>query len=74
MKEFAAAYNNIAEFINSQFKYSPETGTAGVLAGDSTLRRIQSNLQTQIIRSVSNQFTGSMVADRPVWNSTAMEA
>ena len=62
MKEFAAAYNNIAEFINSQFKYSPETGTAGVLAGDSTLRRIQSNLQTQIIRSVSNQFTGSMVA------------
>jgi flagellar hook-associated protein 2 len=61
-KEFVTAYNGINSFINSQFAYNTTTHKAGLLAGDSTLRRIQSNLQSTITQSISNRFTKYGVA------------
>jgi len=61
-KEFVTAYNGVSTFINSQFTYSTSKETAGVLAGDSTLRHIQDNLQRQLTQSISNRFTSYGVA------------
>jgi flagellar hook-associated protein 2 len=61
-KEFVSAYNAVSSFINSQFTYNASKETAGVLAGDSTLRSIQSKLQSQITQSISNRFTKYGVA------------
>lgn len=61
-KEFVSAYNNVASFINQQFTYDAKKETSGVLAGDSTLRRIQSTLQRQITQSVANPFSTLGVA------------
>jgi flagellar hook-associated protein 2 len=60
--EFVSAYNAANSFITSQFAYNSSTNTAGVLAGDSTLRSIQGSLQTRIIQSISNRFTDGLVA------------
>jgi flagellar hook-associated protein 2 len=64
LEEFVTAYNAVNSFINGQFAYNANTKKAGVLAGDSTLRRIQSSLQNQIIQSVSNQFTSYSVGSQ----------
>ncbi len=58
-KDLVTAYNAVNTYIGSQFTYNKTAESAGVLAGDSTLRRIQSNLQNQIVQSVSNSFTTS---------------
>ncbi len=57
LKEFVDAYNGVNSFIAGQFAYNAATESAGVLAGDSTLRNIQSTLQSQVVQSVQNQFT-----------------
>jgi flagellar hook-associated protein 2 len=57
LNEFVSAYNAVNSFISSQFTYNAATESAGVLAGDSTLRSIQSTLQNQLVQSVQNQFT-----------------
>ncbi len=62
LKEFISAYNAVNSFINSQFSYDPSKETAGALSGDSTLRRIQTTLQTQIAQFISNRFTSYGVA------------
>jgi flagellar hook-associated protein 2 len=62
--EFVAAYNEINTYINSQFTYNTTLEKAGLLAGDPTLRRIQSNLQNSIIQSAPNQFTNYSVASQ----------
>ncbi len=61
LKEFCSAYNDVNSYINSQFAYNSTTEKAGILSGDSTLRRIQSTLQSQMIQSVSNRFTSYSV-------------
>jgi flagellar hook-associated protein 2 len=61
LNELVSAYNSANYYINNQFAYNSTTETAGVLSGDSTLRRIQSNLQNQIIQAVSNRFTSYSV-------------
>jgi flagellar hook-associated protein 2 len=62
LKEFVTAYNSVSSFINGQFKYNTTTEKAGILSGDSTLRRVQGALQAQITQSVSNRFTSYGVA------------
>jgi flagellar hook-associated protein 2 len=44
IKNFVSAYNDIVSGINSQFQYNAATKTSGILAGDSTLRSLQSTL------------------------------
>jgi flagellar hook-associated protein 2 len=62
LNDFISAYNSVNSYINSQFAYDSTTKKSGLLSGDSTLRNIQSNLQNQIIQSVSNRFTNYNVA------------
>jgi flagellar hook-associated protein 2 len=64
LKEFATAYNDINTFIKNQFAYNASTKSAGLLSGDSTLRRIQDELQRQVTQSISNQYTSYYVANR----------
>jgi flagellar hook-associated protein 2 len=56
-KDFVSAYNAVNSFISGQFSYNKSSESAGVLAGDSTLRSVQSSIQNQLIQSVKNQFT-----------------
>jgi flagellar hook-associated protein 2 len=44
IRNFASAYDDIVSGINSQFQYNAATKTSGILAGDSTLRSLQSTL------------------------------
>jgi flagellar hook-associated protein 2 len=62
LNEFVTAYNAVNSFINDQFAYNSTTQKAGVLAGDSTVRRVQSMLQNPLIQSVKNQYTSLTVA------------
>jgi flagellar hook-associated protein 2 len=57
LNEFITAYNTVNSFITGQFTYNTSTKSAGLLSGDATLRRIQSNLQSQFTQSVSNRYT-----------------
>jgi flagellar hook-associated protein 2 len=45
---FVNGYNEIATFINSQFKVDAKTGKAGILASDGTIKTIMRGLQGQI--------------------------
>jgi flagellar hook-associated protein 2 len=62
LNEFVTAYNAANDFINGQFAYNSSTNKAGVLAGDGTMRRVQSMLQNPLIQSVNNQYTRLTVA------------
>jgi flagellar hook-associated protein 2 len=57
LKDLVSSYNAVNAFISSQFTYNKSSESAGVLAGDSTLRSVQSTLQNQIVQSIKNQFT-----------------
>jgi flagellar hook-associated protein 2 len=48
VKSIISAYNSLVSYINSQFTYNEKTESSGVLAGDATLRSIQSTLQSII--------------------------
>lgn len=45
LEAFTTAYNDVMSFMDRQFRFNEATGTAGPLSGDSTLRRIQSDLR-----------------------------
>ena len=62
LQKVVSDYNAINSFITSQFTYNTTTNTAGVLAGDSTLRNIQSSLQTPVNELVSNRYTNYEMA------------
>ncbi len=64
LQDFVTAYNEINSFITAQFTYNYQTEKAGVLSGDSTLRRIQSQIQSKIIQSVNNNYTSYRVAEQ----------
>ena len=59
IQEFVDAYNDAYSYINDQFSYNAAAETAGILAGDGTLRRIQSSLAAIVSRSVDG-LTGSL--------------
>jgi flagellar hook-associated protein 2 len=62
LKDMVTAYNSVSSYINAQFTYNSTSETAGVLAGDSTLRSVQSKLQIQVTQGISNRFTTYGVA------------
>jgi flagellar hook-associated protein 2 len=62
LNDFASAYNSVNTYINSQFAYDSTTKKAGLLSGDSTLRRIQNDLQNQIVQSIANRYTSFNVS------------
>lgn len=41
---FVTAFNEAIDFLNTQFEYNTETGTAGVLSGESAARKMQTDL------------------------------
>ncbi len=59
IQEFVDAYNDAYSYINDQFSYNAAAEQAGALAGDGTLRRIQSSLASIVSRSVDG-LTGSL--------------
>jgi flagellar hook-associated protein 2 len=61
IKDIVTAYNTVNSFFSSQFKYNATTKSSGVLAGDASLRSVQSNLQNQFMQLVSNRFTNLSV-------------
>lgn len=64
LQDLVTAYNDVNSFINSQFTYNSTTKAAGVLAGDSTLRTIQSNLQSKVVQLISNRYTAYSIANQ----------
>jgi flagellar hook-associated protein 2 len=61
INDIVSAYNSVNTFISGQFTYNAATKSAGVLAGDPTLRDVQSKLQSQFTATVSNRFTNYSV-------------
>ena len=59
IEDFVDAYNKAYQFLNSQFEVVSATGRAGVLAGDSTVRDIQSRLASIVSGAVSG-LSGSL--------------
>ena len=59
IQEFVYAFNDAYSYINDQFSYNAAAETAGTLAGEGTLRRIQSSLARIVSRSVDG-LTGSL--------------
>jgi flagellar hook-associated protein 2 len=53
------AYNDIISFVNDQFKYDDDKKTAGVLAGDATLRDIKNSLQSAVANEIPGLPNGS---------------
>lgn len=53
IKGFVNGYNEVAKFINDQFKVNPQTQKAGILASDSTIKTVMRTLQGGI-SSVNN--------------------
>lgn len=45
IKTFVKSYNDVAKFINDQFKVDPQTQKAGILAADSSIKTIMRQLQ-----------------------------
>jgi len=52
VQEFVDAYNSIMDYINDQMKFDPETKTSGLLASDSMVRTIQTQLSSSVLQSI----------------------
>lgn len=57
INDLVTTYNSVNYYINGQFTYNASTKSAGVLAGDATLRDVQSKLQAQLAQGISNRYT-----------------
>lgn len=57
VNKFIDAFNKLNSFFTTQFKYDATKGTAGVLAGDGVVRRIQSQLQQALSSTLSGMPT-----------------
>lgn len=53
IRDFVSAFNDVISSVNEQFAYDPTRKTAGMLAGNSTLRSIQSELLSQLSHVVN---------------------
>ena len=54
LQNFVDAYNAVIKSINAEYAMNPTTGSEGVLAGDSMLRTLQSNLLSMASTEVKN--------------------
>lgn len=52
VSDFTTAYNDIMEFINQEFAFNEDSGKAGILSGESTLRTIKSIIQKTVSNSI----------------------
>ena len=64
IQSFVDSYNQVMDFINDQMTYDPETKTSGILAGESLMRSIKSQLADSLLTAVPG-----LASDR---NSLAM--
>ena len=64
IQSFVDSYNEVMDFINDQMTYDPETKTSGILAGESLMRSIKSQLADSLLTAVPG-----LASDR---NSLAM--
>jgi flagellar hook-associated protein 2 len=53
VSDFTTAYNDIIEFVNQEFAFNEDSGKAGILSGESTLRTIKSIIQSTVSNSIS---------------------
>jgi flagellar hook-associated protein 2 len=53
IQEFISKYNDFADFVDEQLDYNAETGTAGVLLGETSLMNLLTDVRSSILRSVS---------------------
>ncbi|MGC8862518.1 MAG: flagellar filament capping protein FliD, partial [Armatimonadota bacterium] len=53
IREFVEQYNNLIDYINDQFRYDPETKTAGTLFGDTSLQLILADLNAKVFAPVA---------------------
>lgn len=60
VKDFIAKYNDVVSYISGQSKYDAARKTAGILAGDFTMRDVQSKLSTAMSQSITSD--GSTLA------------
>jgi flagellar hook-associated protein 2 len=58
LKDLVTAYNEVNTFANSQSRYDQDKKTAGILAGDTTLRNSLSKITTLLTKQVTNSYTG----------------
>ncbi len=54
LQEFAAKYNDVVSYISTQSRYDSSRESAGLLAGDYTLRETQSRLSSTLFQSISS--------------------
>ncbi len=52
VQSFADSYNVVMDFINEQMKFNIDTKSSGILAGESMLRSIQSQLSSSLLTTV----------------------
>jgi len=54
INEFVSSYNALIQAVNAQFTFNPATNTAGPLAGNSSLRSLQSSLLLDVTYSIED--------------------
>jgi len=52
VQTFVDDYNTVMDYINAQYVVSPDTGKNGLLAGETTLRSVQSSLSAALLQTV----------------------
>jgi len=52
IQKFVDAYNKIMDYINNQMKFDPKTKTSGILASESIVRTIQSELSSSVLQTI----------------------
>jgi flagellar hook-associated protein 2 len=57
VKDWVTAYNDVNSYINSQFNYNTTSKTAGILSGDGTTSRTQTQIRDKLTQSISNSHT-----------------
>lgn len=57
LEAFVEAYNSVVSLTKTLTAYNQETGTAGVLNGDSTVRQVVSNLRTTLFSTPADAST-----------------
>jgi flagellar hook-associated protein 2 len=53
IQEFVNKYNEFADFVDQQLDYNSDTGTAGVLLGETSLMNLLSDVRSSVLRRVS---------------------
>jgi flagellar hook-associated protein 2 len=53
INEFIKKYNDFADFIDQQSSYTPETGKAGILLGETSVINVLSDIRTSITQKVT---------------------